>query len=261
MYERDCRCPEIRTLPENLEMRVRQKVLSSCVLFCFFLGIAKVEAALVVGGVTELAVMTIQDLVLAPGTGLNPSDEEMVLADVSVPGLFIFDRLDQVGTTIVLENGTFSGSGFDTRLGGDLTLTGGNFTPMFGLLENVVQDPSHPGYDAGDPGSVSFALLSLTITDYAFRLDALGVELEILDPFLFRAEFDGLPPSPDVEYLSDPFSGLESRLDIYLAGTETIVGYSTNRRMFAVYAVPEPGSFTVFSILTGLFAIRRRTKR
>lgn len=242
-------------------MRFDPKALLFCVSCCLFLGIGKVEAALVVGGVTELAVMTVQDVVLAPGTELNPGTEAVVLEDVSVPGLFVFDRLDQVGNIIVLENGTFSGSGSDVRLGGGLTLTGGNFTPMFGLLENVVQDPNHPGYGAGDPASVSSALLSLTITDYAVRLDDLGVDLEILDPFLFRAEFDGLPPSLGTEYLSDPFSGVESQLDIYLAGTDTIVGYSTNRRMFAVSAVPEPGSFAAFSMLTGLLVVRRRMKR
>ena len=97
--------------------------------------------------------------------------------------------------------------------------------------------------------------LTMIVPEYRVRLVGLDTDLEVRDPFLFRSNFDGLPPSPGTLYLSDPLTGDGSLLEIYLSGTDTLIGYSTNRRLVAV---PEPSGVAVVSLLLSLCLLRNR---
>ncbi len=216
------------------------------------------RAALVVSGVTQYNVRPIQDLILAPGTAFNSGPDEIVFADAEAFGMLIFDRMAQVGSEIQLVNGRFSGTGFNAALG-NFTLTTGapNFTPMTMLLSNVVQDPSDPGFASGDPSSIMSADVFLTVFNFGVRLDDLGIDLEIRDPFSFAGTFDGLPPS-EGNTIADVNFGNNDRLEVYIAGTNSLVGWSANRRLIS--AVPEPSSFAIlaFAAATGVCRWKRR---
>lgn len=218
------------------------------------------RAELIGAGETRYRVRPIQDLILAPNTTFNPTDDEVYIADVEGIGFSRFDRLAQVGTEIQLINGRFSGTGFNAALGNFTLTTGGpDFDPMTMLLTNVQQDDTDPGYASGDPSSLSFANVRLTVANFGVRLDDLGVDLEVRDPFSFVGTFDGLPPSRD-NLIVDEIFGDNDRLAVYIAGTNDVVGWSANRRLLS--AVPEPSSlaFLAVATVTGACRWRRRSR-
>lgn len=209
-----------------------------------------VKSAPVVAGTTELPMFAIQDVILPAMSPFNPTDADVLADDVTAFGSSIFARQAQVGSTIELTDGHFYGTGSHPLLGNYELLAGTpyGFDPMTATLDNVVQDPSHPGYAAGDPASiVSAELVHFTVPNYGVNLLDLGVSLEIRDSFYFTSTFDGLPPSKGTLYTADPYEGEASLLPAYIAGTDTVIGYSTQRRLVAV---PEPS--TCLGLLLGL---------
>ncbi len=235
--------------------QMRRLIATAIVLFGVFLTQHAAMAELVI-----MPIRPIQDLILIPGTPFNDGAEEVLLEAVGVEGIMFFDSLDQVGTSIDLVNGRFFGTGTDARLGGALSLTTGTgiFTQMFGVLEDVVRDPNHPGFASGALASIISANMSFIVPDYGVRLEGLGIDLEVRDPFLFRAQLNGIPSSNGTRYEADPFSGDASRLAVYLAGTDTIIGYSTNRRLIAV---PEPTAMGLLGLAIGGAGFRLRRRR
>ncbi|QDU89738.1 hypothetical protein Pla175_31330 [Pirellulimonas nuda] len=217
---------------------------------------AAVYADPVVAGTTSLPMFPIQDVILPANSAFNPNDFAVLADDVTAMGPSIFTRLAQVGSTIQMVDGYFSGTGVHPMLGHFQLLTGApnGFSPMTLTLENVVQDPSHPGFASGDPASIVSADATFVVPNYGVNLLDLGVSLEVRDSFFFKASFDGLPPSVGTVYTADPYEGQDSLLPAYLAGTNTVVAYSTQRRLVAV---PEPASLVLAS-LAAAFVIRRR---
>ncbi len=127
------------------------------------------------------------------------------------------------------------------------------------LLTGVEQDDTDPGFPSGDPSSLSFANVRYTVVNYGVRLDDLGVELEVRDPFSFVGTFDGLPPSKG-NMIADEFFGDNDRLAVYITGTNDVIGWSANRRLLS--AVPEPSSlaFLAVATVTGACRWRRRSR-
>ena len=213
----------------------------------------------VVSGTTLLPMFPIQDVILPANSPFNPTGQDVLADDVTAYGTSTFHREAQMGTTIEMTDGEFFGTGVHPLLGRFELLTGMpyGFAPMTATLENVVQNPADPGFASGDPSSiVSADLVRFTVPNYGVNLLDLGVSLEVRDPFFFTATFDGLPPSPGTVYTSDPFTGPASLLPAYLAGTNTLVGFSTERRLIA--AVPEPTTVVSLVGMASLFLLRTR---
>lgn len=212
----------------------------------------------VVAGVTSLPMLPIQDVILPANSTFNPNDFDVLADDVTAMGVSVFTRLAQVGDTIELVDGSFFGTGTHPLLGPFELVTGAayGFSPMTARLENVVQDPLHPGYASGDPASIISAdLVEFVVSNYGVNLLGPGVSLEVRDSFFFTASFDGLPPSAGTVYTADPYEGAASLLPAYIAGTDTVIGFSTQRRLIAV---PEPASLYLAGIGALVVAARRR---
>ena len=220
------------------------------------------NAAPVVGGVTGLPMFPIQDVILPAGSPFNMmGTTDLLVDDVTASGTSIFTRMPQVGTTIDLVDGHFIGTGTHPILGSFELRTGApyGFDPMTARLENVMQDPNDPGFASGDPSSISSAdLVEFVVPNYGVELLDLGVSLEIRDSFFFTAQLDGLPPSPGTTATADPFTGPSSLLTAYIAGTNTIAGFSTERRWVA--AVPEPSGLWSM-IMLAIVAYARAHRR
>lgn len=236
-------------------------VLSSQLVSISLLGVLSSASlgALVTEGEMEWQVTPIQDLTLIAGTPFNQTSEDIQLLNVAVPGVNRWSRLAQQGDEIRMVSGEFEGTSSHPLLGSFTLRTGesGGFSQMVALLSNVVQDPNHPGFASGDVASVISADIVLTVPDWGVRLNDLNVDLEVRDPFFFTGSIDGLPPSIGTE-IADPFIGVGDQLEVFIAGTDTLVGYSTNRRL--VLAVPEPSA--AFGLVLGAAAlIRRRPRR
>ncbi|MCA9260602.1 MAG: hypothetical protein KDA61_15425, partial [Planctomycetales bacterium] len=211
-------------------------------------------------GTTSLPMFPIQDVILPAMSAFNTLAEDVLADDVTAKGASIFTRQAQVGSTILLTDGNFFGTGTHPLLGRFELLTGAayGFDPMTARLENVVQDASHPGFATGDPASVISAdLVEFVVPNYGVNLLDLGVSLEVRDSFYFTSTFDGLPPSPGTPYTADPYEGPTSMLPAYLAGTNEVVAYSTQRRL---EALPEPSAGALFVTALGVakFFSRRR---
>ncbi len=180
------------------------------------------------------------------------------LDDITAKGVSIFTRLAQVGSVIELVDGSFFGTGTHPLLGPFELLTGPayGFSPMTARLENVVQDPLHPGFASGDPASIISAdLVEFVVPNYGVNLLGAGVSLEVRDPFFFTALFDGLPPSAGTLYTADPYEGDASLLRAYLAGTDTVIGFSTQRRLIAI---PDPAALVLAGLALATVVVRRK---
>ena len=214
----------------------------------------------VVSGTTLLPLFAIQDVILPANSPFNPTDQDVLADDVTALGTTIFHRQAQVGTTIEMTDGEFVGRGVHPLLGRFELVTGvsNGFAPLTATLQHVVQDPNAPGFATGDPSSIIAAdLVRLEVPNYGVKLLDLGVNLEVRDPFFFTASFDGLPPSPGTVYTSNPFAGPDSLLPAYLAGTNTVAGFSTERRLIAA---PEPSAVVLLG-MAGCLLLRKGRRR
>ncbi|MFN3189885.1 MAG: PEP-CTERM sorting domain-containing protein [Aureliella sp.] len=222
------------------------------------------HGALVVGGTTTFEFTPIQDITLfAGGPLMLGSQVDFVDANgtgVVADGLGQFERVQQTQAgTIELINGVFTGTGTLPGFGNFELLAGNNgFDPVTATLTNVVQDPNHPGFDAGSPLSIISADITMTVPNYGARLvDQGGIILEVRDSFFFEGSIDGLPLRSPTRFDSNPFDGAASELDIFLRGdnTNTPLGFSTRRY---INAVPEPSAGLASLLVLGLAFCRRR---
>lgn len=216
------------------------------------------RAAVVTSGLSALPGQPVQDLILSPGTPFNPGQTEVRLADVTATGVTLFERATQVGNRIDMSNGRFTGTGTYQGLGNFTLKTGqpNGFTPMTAVLENVVQDANHPGFATGDPASIISANITYTVPNWGVRLDDLGIELEVRSPFSFTGTLNGLPPTVATTIADPQIGSGQDRQAVFLAGTNTVIGFSTNRR-YIFAAVPEPSAAMFGFMLSGLLVFRR----
>lgn len=213
----------------------------------------------IVAGSTVLLGRAIQDITLSPNTLFNPTSTPIFIPGVYGDGEITINRDAQVGSTITiasLSGGMFYGS--NPMLGNYVfgnvpPLTGADFS---GVITNVVQNPSDPGYATGQPSSFASGDFSFGGASFGFQL--IGGPTLFTDPsvpFSFSATFDGLPPSAGTILMN---SGPDS-LNVLL-GTE-IVATSSNRRIEILS--PEPSTLVVTGIaaLSACCLLRRRSGR
>lgn len=224
--------------------RFRAIALSATV-FVSSIGVSRAEP--IVAGPTILPGIAIQDVTLLPNTPFNPTSTPIVLDDLFGIGFITINRGAQVGSTIPiesLEGGLFHGSHplLGSYVFGNVPpLTGADFS---GVIENVVQDPSDPGFATGDPSSFLSGEFSFGGASFGFEIlsgPAAGVKL-FTDPdvpFRFAATFDGLPPSAGTVLRN---SGPDV-LNVLFNGQ--VVAQSSDRRILLT-AVPEPPAFALF---------------
>ena len=137
-------------------------------------------------------------------------------------------------------------------------LTGADFS---GVITNVVQDPTDPGFATGQPSSFQSGDFSFGGASFGFKFlsgPAAGITLftDPSVPFSFSSTFDGLPPSPGTVLKN---SGPDV-LDVLFNGQ--VVATSSNRRIIMLSSVPEPsglvlGSIAAIGVLGGLARGRR----
>ena len=134
----------------------RQRSILTC-LVLVLLAVSPSQAASIVPGTTVLRGPAIQDVTLLANTAFNPTSQDIVINDLFGHGAITLNRDAQVGTTITiatLAGGQFYGFAmhcWETHVFGNISpLTGADFS---GIITNVVQDPSDPGFATGDPSS------------------------------------------------------------------------------------------------------------
>ena len=138
-------------------------------------------------------------------------------------------------------------------------LTGSDFS---GMITNVVQNSSDPGFGTGQPSSFQSGDFSLGGNSFGFTFTsgpAMGVTLltDPSTPFSFSSTFDGLPPSNGTVLESSGTNDIN-----ILFGTE-VIGFTSDRRIVlgAVSAVPEPSGLILLGIgVVGLYASVRQSR-
>ncbi|QEH35188.1 hypothetical protein OJF2_37350 [Aquisphaera giovannonii] len=221
---------------------------------------ASARAAPIVAGDTTFHGTAVQDVTILGGTAFNPGPE-FTLYGLSGVGYFTIHRQAQVGSTIEfaggdsLFSGSYAGLGSYT-FGTGAPLGGGSF---HGMIENVVQDPTDPGFASGDPSSFASGDYTAYLDRFLFKL-ADGTILETGGVYALAATLDGLPPRTATTlqgsatdrnpiYYGDPANGF-------------LVGYTTNGAIY-VSAVPEPSAFCLGGIAmaaVGLSLARSRRR-
>ncbi len=223
------------------------------------------EATPIVAGTTVLPGEAIQDITLLPNTVFNPTSSSILISGVTGYGEITLNRDAEVGNTITISSlagGLFYGSNsvLGSYVFGNIPpLTGADFS---GVITNVVQNPSDPGYATGQPSSFQSGDFSFGGASFGFEFlsaPLTGVTLftDPSTPFSFSSTFDGLPPSAGTVLMN---SGTDV-LDVLLNGQP--VAESSNRRIIILGSVPEPSSLVLSSMATiGVlcgFAWKRRT--
>lgn len=217
---------------------------------------APCDAAPIVPGLTTFYGRAIQDVRVLGGTPINPGSE-FVIDDLFGDGYIIIDRQAQVGNSISFTGVDSVFSGFRPELGFYTFGAAGSVGvgSFHGTIDNIIQDPSDPGFAAGNPSSLISGDITFDVPSFYFQLAGGAVTLETGAEFTFTAMLDGIPPRTATL--------LEGRIPVdeipvYL-GTQ-LVGYSSDRRI-ELRAVPEPSSMVLLGIgglaLVG-YQLRRR---
>ena len=213
-------------------------------------------------GTTTVMADAIQDIELVPGTPFNPTNDSILLADVTARGWYSLDRAEQAGFLIPILEVESVFIGFHPLVG-PFELGNGaahGIGTGSGVILSVIQDPNDPGFPTGEPSSFLSGDLAVSAT-FGLRITggpAAGAELFTKDPVTFAGVFDGLPPSVGTTVVSP------GAIDIFTAnpmgGPDLLVAVSTNRR---IATIPEPSAFTLAGVgLIGLaFAWRYRRRR
>jgi MYXO-CTERM domain-containing protein len=221
-------------------------------------------AAPIVAGATLLPGTAIQDITLLPNTPFNPTGSPILINDLFGVGVITINRDTQVGTTIPiasLSGGMFFGSNalLGSYVFGNIPpLTGADFS---GVITNVVQNPSDPGFATGQPSSFQSGDFSFGGNSFGFELlsgPAAGVKLftDPAVPFSFSSTFDGLPPSVGTVLTN---SGPDV-LNVLFNGQ--VVATSSDRRI-VLSAIPEPPSLMLgglAAVVAGAYAVVRRRR-
>ena len=198
----------------------------------------------IVAGDTTFVGRAIQDVTIYGNTLFNPGPE-FTLFGLSGDGFFTIHREAQAGNSIAFTGGDSFYAGSYPGLGDYTFGTGGavGIGSFHGSIDNVIQDPSDPGFASGDSSSFASGDYTAHITSFYFRI-ADGTILQTGGDYVLTATLDGLPPrTPTVLqgsatyrnpiYLGDPSNGL-------------LVGYTTNGSI-SLRAVPEPSSLALLA--------------
>jgi hypothetical protein len=209
-------------------------------------------------GPTTFRGRAIQDVRILGNTPINPGPE-FIIDDLYGDGYITIGRDTQSGDTIAFTDidsvfvGTRPELG-DFTFGAAGSVGVGSF---LGAITNVVQDPSDPGFAAGDPSSLVSGDLEIDFPTFYFRFSN-GLILETGAKITFTASLDGIPPrTPTLlegrnvineipVYMGDP-NDVANRI---------LVGFSSDRR---VEMIPEPSSMLLAAFaLLGIGYHRRR---
>jgi len=214
------------------------------------------KAELIVAGATILHSKAIQDITLLPGTPFNPTASPIVIDDLFGIGPLTIFRDAQVGSTITFSqlDGRFFGSHpalGDYVFGRVPPLTPATYS---GVIINVVQDPTDPGFATGQPSSFKSGDITWGGDSFGFEFltgPAAGIRLytDPNVPFSFSSTYDGLPPSAGtVNANSGP-----DFLNVLFNGQ--VVATTSDRR---VVSTPEPSGIALMVLgAVGALAYRR----
>jgi PEP-CTERM motif len=229
----------------------------------------RVEAEGIIAGTMNLTGTAIQDITLNPGTLFNPGTSAVTLDNVSGFGTITINyNAEDISNTISfasISGGMFAGSYNSPYLPGSYVfgnvppLTGSDFS---GMITNVVQNPSDPGFPTGQPSSFQSGDFSLGGNSFGFTFTsgpAMGITLltDPSTPFSFSSTFDGLPPSTGTVLESSGTDAIK-----ILFGTE-VIGYTSDRRIVIGPAgsVPEPSGLILLGMgVLGLSACVRKSR-
>lgn len=235
-------------------------ILCFCVV-AVFSSVATLMAAPIRGGSASANYRTTYMSRLYPGTPFNPGTDPVEVPGEAT-GVLVYEWQDQVGDTIMVEAVSIRASG---ELPGPppipFELFGGvqeapELGPWLASYTNVVQDPSDPGYAAGDPSSLVSA--DYQSTGRFFQVLADGTTL-YTGPAELVGEISGIPAPIGTQFT------IAREVDLYLQlGAEPdpmgdpIIGVNLPGGIFEV--IPEPSGFGLAIIAAAAFATCRRRR-
>lgn len=156
-----------------MRSRLVRHGLASLVLAIF--AAPRLEAEGIVAGTMNLTGTAIQDITLDPGTLFNPGTSAVTIDNVSGFGTITINyNAEDSNNTISfasISGGMFAGSSNSPYLPGSYVfgnvppLTGSDFT---GMITNVVQNPTDPGFATGQPSSFQSGDFSLGGNSFGF---------------------------------------------------------------------------------------------
>ncbi|MCA9263522.1 MAG: PEP-CTERM sorting domain-containing protein [Planctomycetales bacterium] len=201
---------------------------------------------------------------LFPGTPFNPGTEAVDIP-VFAEGVFTQVWEAQVGNSIADELTNIHQVG---ALPGDppipFEIIGGiertpNLGPFVGTIFDIVQDSSDPGFDTGEPSSLTTA--SRVVSGPFAQILADGTYLYSYDDYVFEADIAGLPFPVGSQFVgaADSEVAIRVRLGAEIDPVnDPVVGLVLGGGLIEITnIVPEPSSW-VLCMMAGLAVFRRR---